>query len=118
MAPQALGFLHIQEAAKRWNGTGITLSAVCAGPTRTKVMQDKRMPLIMRLIGRFGASPEVSAQNIVDYVTRASAADAKGAALRDPKRWSPQPLHWSEQNAAKLWDKTSRIAGDHGIDLP
>lgn len=117
-ATQALGLLHVQEAAKRWSTNHVTIGAVCAGPTRTKVMQDKRMPLIMRLMGRFGAAPEVSARNIVAYLTRASVNDADGAALRDPRQWSPQQLTWNTRNAAKLWDATTRIAREHGVELP
>src|SRR3546814_12257839 len=76
LGTHALGFLHIQEAAARWHGKPVTLAACCVGPTRTKAMQDKRMPVVMRLMGLFGTTPDRSAKNVVTCLTTASAADA------------------------------------------
>src|SRR5690606_27562736 len=64
-----LGFLHIQEAARRWRELPVALTATCVGPTKTKAMLDPRMPLSMRLMGRFGTTPEVSAANAVRALT-------------------------------------------------
>src|SRR5277367_3327199 len=51
-----LGFLHIQEAAKRWQGQPVTIAASCVGSsrTRTKAMSDPLMPLSMRFMGALG----------------------------------------------------------------
>src|SRR3546814_7338379 len=72
----------------------VTLAACCVGPTRTKAMQDKRMPVVMRLMGLFGTTPARSAKNVVTCLTKASAADANGAVLRKPKTWTPEAIVW------------------------
>jgi short subunit dehydrogenase len=112
-----LGFLHIQEAAKRWNGRPVTIAAACVNSTKTKAMSDPSMPFVMRLMGRFGTSPEASAINAVKLLTEASAADANGAVLRSPKRYHPEPLSLDPGDATKLWAITERIALKGGVTL-
>lgn len=113
-----LGFLHIQEAAKRWRDRPVTLIAVCVNSTRTKAMADPDMPFIMRLMGKFGATPEQSARNAVRVLTEVTALDAGGAVLRNPKRYAPEALALDPAQAAKLWKITSSIADEHGVVLP
>ncbi|OAN52599.1 hypothetical protein A7Q26_07275 [Sphingobium sp. TCM1] len=113
-----LGFLHIQEATKRWENRPVTLTACCVNSTRTKAMSDPAMPLIMRLMGRFGTTPELSARNAVGLLTEASARGAAGTVLRNPARYAPEPLILEAQEAAKLWDITTSIAGQGGMALP
>src|SRR5271167_2891292 len=113
-----LGFLHIQEAAQRWQGQPVTISASCVGSTKTKAMSDPAMPLVMRLMGAFGARPEISAQNAVRLLTLDSACDANSAVLRSPNRYSPERLAQSSAQAAKLWDITTRIAAQNRLMLP
>jgi hypothetical protein len=112
-----LGFLHIQEAAKRWQGQAVTIAASCVGSTKTKAMSDPIMPLSMRLMGALGARPEVSAQNAVRLLTLTSARDANGAALRSPKKYSPERLVGDAAQAVKLWDLTARIAAQNHLSL-
>ncbi|PSJ57448.1 SDR family NAD(P)-dependent oxidoreductase [Kumtagia ephedrae] len=118
LGTQALGFLHVQEAARRWRGGAVSIAACCARPTKTKAMLDKRMPFIMRVMGRFGTTPEKSARNIVAFLTHASVSDANGAALRNPSRWRPRPIGWNCEKAAKLWEITTQIAAERGVKLP
>jgi NAD(P)-dependent dehydrogenase (short-subunit alcohol dehydrogenase family) len=113
-----LGFLHIQEAAKRWDGRLVTIAATCVGSTKTKAMSDPSMPLVMRLMGLFGTTPARSAANALKLLTEASAADANGAVLRNPKRYSPEPIGLDSADAAKLWAITDRIALKSGVTLP
>lgn len=118
LGSQALGYLHIQEAARRWHGRPVTVAACAVGPTKTKAMQDKRMPLVMRLMGLIGTSPEKSAKNIVTCLVKSSAADANGAVLRKPKTWTPERIDWDADKAARLWDITTDLAADQGVTLP
>ncbi|AYM14712.1 MULTISPECIES: SDR family NAD(P)-dependent oxidoreductase [Agrobacterium] len=113
-----LGFLHIQEAAKRWNGRSVTIAAACVNSTKTKAMSDPSMPLVMRLMGLFGATPEKSAENAVRLLTDASAAGTNGAMLRNPKHYSPEPLALEPADAARLWAITGQIAARGGVTLP
>ena len=117
LGPHLLGFLHLQEAQKLWSGRPITLTACCVGNTRTKAMSDPAMPLFMRLMGRLGTTPEQSAKNAVRVLTQESADDAKGAILKDPKVYAPEPLDMDPAKAARLWALTTQLAQDRGVDL-
>jgi NAD(P)-dependent dehydrogenase (short-subunit alcohol dehydrogenase family) len=113
-----LGFLHIQEASKRWAGRPVSIAAACVGPTKTKAMSDPSMPLVMRLMGLFGSNAETSAVNAVTLLTEVSAAAADGAVLRNPKRFHPERLAFDPAAAAKLWTITEQIARNGGMTLP
>jgi hypothetical protein len=113
-----LGFLHIQEAARRWRDRPVTIAASCVGSTRTKAMTDPAMPFIMRLMGRFGTTPEFSAANSLRLLAEVSASDAQGAMLRKPDRYRPQPIALNAADAARLWELTGRLAGQRGLALP
>ena len=113
-----LGFLHIQEAARRWAGRQVMIAVSCVGTTRTKAMTDPAMPFIMRLMARFGTSPEISAANSVRLLAAASARETNGAVLQKPARYSPQPLALDLADANKLWGLTGRICQAHGLKLP
>lgn len=118
MGTHLLGHLHIQEATKLWSDRPITLTAVCAGPTKTKAMTDPRMPLLMRIMGRFGTTPEASAVNIVRALTAVSAAEIAGAKLPKPKLYVAERIALKPDDAAKLWSITSGIAASRGVSLP
>jgi len=118
LGPHLLGFLQIQEATKRWQGKPVTIAASCVGSTKTKAMSDPSMPLVMRLMGAFGARPEVSAENAVRLLTQASIKDADGAVLRAPKRYRPERLAMDSAQAARLWEITRAIAETKRLTLP
>jgi hypothetical protein len=118
LGTHVLGSLHIQEAAKRWQDRPIAISAACVGPTRTKAMMDPNMPLIMRLMGVYGAKPEVSAVNAVKLLTCASAEVVDGAILRKPKHFKPERLAVDPIRAARLWELTGQMASERGLRLP
>jgi hypothetical protein len=118
LGTQLLGFLHIQEASKRWAGRPVTITAACVNVTKTKAMADPAMPRVMRLMGLFGARPQAAAVNAVTLLTKASAVDADGAILRNPKRYHPEPLALDPAAATKLWTITERIALKGGMTLP
>jgi NAD(P)-dependent dehydrogenase (short-subunit alcohol dehydrogenase family) len=118
LGTHVLGFLHIQEAAKRWHGMPITICASCVGPTRTKAMADPVMPLSMRLMGLFATQPEVSAVNAVKILTGASTGNANGSIFRKPKQYRAEPLSLDPASAARLWDLTAAAAASRGLQLP
>lgn len=113
-----LGFLHIQEAARRWRDLPVTIAAACVGSTRTKTMADPRMPPMMRLMGRFGTTPETSAANPVRLLLDADIARANGAILRSPKRFDPVAPALPDDLAERLWAETARLAQRGGVALP
>ena len=115
---QVLGYLHAQEAARLWKGLPITATLATVGPTRTKVMSDPAMPWLMRLIGRFGARPDISAVNAVRVLTKLDSRDVNGAILREPKTFRPEPLMRVDADARRLWQMTTDLAGERGLILP
>lgn len=117
LGSHALSFLHIQEATRLWVDRPVTLTAVCVGPTKTRAMLDPKMPLIMRFLGLIGTKPEMSARNAVTALVKSSARDLKGTVLRKPKAWTPEPLAFDPVKATKLWEITTSLAADHGVEL-
>jgi NAD(P)-dependent dehydrogenase (short-subunit alcohol dehydrogenase family) len=112
-----LGYLHLQEAAQRYAGLPISFTASCVESVKTQVMLDPTMPLIMRLMGRFGTTPELAARNAVTLLTNADTSNLKGAIVPKSKVYAPQPINRDPIDAAKLWDITSRLANEKGLAL-
>ena len=113
-----LGFLHIQEATRRWADRPVSLTACCVESVKTKAMQDPAMPFVMRLMGRFGTTPELASRNAVRVLTTADGRELKGDILRNSKRYQPEKLQLDGADAAKLWEATSRLAAEKGLVLP
>jgi hypothetical protein len=107
-----------RQAARHWQELPVTIAASCVGSTKTKAMTDKNMPLAMRLMGRFGTTPERSALNAVRFLTMRNAAEANGSILRKPKSYSPDRLKLDTVKAARLWDITGELARQRGLALP
>lgn len=117
LCTHVLGSLHIQEAARRWRDLPVSITVSCVGSTNTKAMANSQMPFYMRLMGRFGAAPEVSAQNAVRFLTMEDVRGANGAALRSPKVFNPQRITLSPKDAERLWSITGTLAEQRGITL-
>lgn len=113
-----LGFLHLQEAAKGWAELPVSVAACCVESVKTKVMQDPEMPFIMRLMGRFGTTPELAARNAVTVLTTSDSGRLKGVIVRKSKRYEPEKLALNAGDAAKLWVITGDIAAQRGLTLP
>lgn len=113
-----LGFLHLYEASKRWADLPISLTASCVESVKTKAMTDPQMPLIMRLMGRFGTTPELAARNAVTLLATESASPLKAVIVRKSKLYNPEPLQLNDADAARLWDITTDIAAKAGVVLP
>ncbi|KYF83061.1 hypothetical protein BE20_40205 [Sorangium cellulosum] len=116
MSSQVLGYLHVQEAAKRWQGLPVTASIACVGMTKTE--STMRGPFWVRaLYGLAGARPERSAENVVRLLTAADATPARGAVLFDPKRYSPTPLSYDPALARRAWELSERLVRERGLAL-
>jgi hypothetical protein len=85
---------------------------------KTKAMADPAMPLIMRLLGRMGTTPELAARNAVRVLTKADAEDARGAVLRSSKTYAPVPLVVDQTRSARLWEITTELGDRLGVPLP
>jgi NAD(P)-dependent dehydrogenase (short-subunit alcohol dehydrogenase family) len=112
------GFMFLDEASRRWADLPVRLYASGVGTTKTKVMQDPNMPLIMRLIVRFGTTPEISAQNSIRLLLDAAPPAMKAALYKNPKKFTPSPFAVPAAEAARFWDITTEIAASKGLVLP
>ena len=113
-----LGFLSLQEATERWADLPITLAASCVESVKTKAMLDPDMPLIMRLMGRFGTTPEKASRNAVTLLTCKNTDNIKGVMVPSSKRFQPKALNLDKTDAHKLWDITTDLAASKGMILP
>ncbi|MHC8380480.1 SDR family NAD(P)-dependent oxidoreductase [Pseudomonas sp. LB3P14] len=118
LGTHVLGALHIQQAARLWAHIPVSIAVSCVGSTNTKSMADPKMPWFMRMMGRFGAKPEVSASNAVCFLTKQNATSANGASLRNPKVYQPVPIIRNQQDAERLWRITGELVELKGVRLP
>ncbi|WP_437287535.1 SDR family NAD(P)-dependent oxidoreductase [Sorangium sp. So ce406] len=116
MSSQVLGYLHVQEAAKRWNGLPVTASIACVGMTKTQNAMSG--PWWVRAIYSVaGVAPERSAENVVRLLTAADTSDAHGAVLFDPKRFTPTPLSYDAALASRTWELSEGLVRERGLSL-
>lgn len=114
MSSQVLGYLHVQEAAKRWQWLPVTLSIACVGPTRTNNVREQPW-WIRALYSVIATTPERSAENIVRLLVTADARNANGAALFDPKRFQPTLLSYDAALTTRAWEISEALARERGI---
>lgn len=112
-----LGYLHLQEATRRYADLPVSFSASCVESVKTQMMQHPDTPFIMRLLGKFGTTPELAARNAVTLLTSMDRAAINGAIVPHSKRYQPQPIGRDAADAAKLWDITSKLAQERGLIL-
>lgn len=113
-----LGFLHLQEAAKRWGALPVIFTASCVETVKTQAMLDPRMPFIMRLMGRFGTTPELASRNAVTLLCTSETENIRAAIVPNSKKYAPQPFNRDAADATKLWDITTALAQERGLILP
>ncbi|WP_437688766.1 hypothetical protein [Sorangium sp. So ce176] len=116
MSSQVLGYLHVQEAAKRWNGVPVTASIACVGMTKTQNAMSGPW-WVRALYSVAGAAPERSAENVVRLLTAADASDAHGAVLFDPKRFTPTPLAYDAALASRAWELSEGLVRERGLSF-
>jgi hypothetical protein len=113
-----LSFMFIQGAAGRWRDRPVSITATCVGPTKTKVMSDSKMPLLMRMMGWFGTTAEVSARGVIQVLTASEIPhDDKFGIMWKSNKPDISAPNFSSEKVAKLWDITRRIAEDRGVTL-
>jgi NAD(P)-dependent dehydrogenase (short-subunit alcohol dehydrogenase family) len=113
-----LGFLHLQEASKRWHDLPVTLAACCVESVKTKAMTDPEMPFIMRLMGRFGTTAELASRNAVTMLTTANTDELKGGIARKSKVYAPEKIDLNAAEAQRLWQITTDLAAKYDMTLP
>ncbi|WP_404477586.1 hypothetical protein [Novosphingobium sp. BL-52-GroH] len=89
LGTHVLGFLYLQEAARRFTAPPVWVEAACIKLTKTKAMTDRQMLLSMRLMGKFGACPEDAAVNAIRLLTSRTPEVPSGSIVRNPGKSSP-----------------------------
>ncbi|KAK6365867.1 hypothetical protein LTR64_008703 [Lithohypha guttulata] len=113
-----LGFMFIQEARQKWGNRPISITAVCVGSTKTKAMADPKMPFLMRVMGYFGTTPDISARNVVNIMTATTIPQAdRFGIMWDPKKTKITEPAFPKDKAEKLWKTTKNIAEQRGVTL-
>ncbi|WP_437818176.1 SDR family NAD(P)-dependent oxidoreductase [Sorangium sp. So ce1078] len=119
MSSQVLGYLHVQEAAERWQGLPVTASIACVGMTKTE--NAMKGPWWVRAVYSLAAvRPEQSAENVVRLLTAADARHAHGAVLFDPRRFNPTPLSSLSYDAAlarRTWELSEGLLRERGLSF-
>ncbi|APR78959.1 Putative oxidoreductase/Short-chain dehydrogenase [Minicystis rosea] len=106
MSSQVLGFLHVQEAARRWSGAPVRIAIACVGPTVTDTIA--RQPWWARaLYAMIATTPERSAANVVRYLTEPDVSSQSGVAFESPKRWEARRIAYDPVLAERVWELTT-----------
>ncbi|WNG51918.1 SDR family NAD(P)-dependent oxidoreductase [Archangium minus] len=114
MSSQVLGYLHVQEAAKRWRGLPVRASIACVGMTNTDTIRG--WPWAVRALYRvLGAPPERAAENTVRLLTVADSSAAHGAVLFDPKHFRPTPLSYDSVLVQRTWELSEEWVRERGL---
>lgn len=102
MSSQVLGFLHVQEAARRWKDLPISIAISCVGPTTTDSIREQ--PWWARaLYALIATTPERSAENGLRFLLDEDVRLARGAALKSPKKYQPTAIAYDAELAASVW---------------
>ncbi len=117
MSSQVLGYLHAQEAAKRWQGKPVTIAITAVGPTMTDTVREQA-PLWVRLLYRLIATtPERSAANAIRLLTMADASAANGTIFFSAKRFEATPLRYGHDLTERLWTLSEDLLRTRGFAL-
>ncbi|HCI5738317.1 TPA: SDR family NAD(P)-dependent oxidoreductase [Klebsiella variicola subsp. variicola] len=108
MSSQVLGFLHAQEAAKRWADRPVRIAIACVGPTATEVV--KRQPWWVKAIySLIATTPERSSANVVRYLSEPDVSHLSGVAFLNSKRFDAQRIDYAPEIARRAWDITEAL---------
>lgn len=114
MSSQVLGYLHVQEATRRWRALPVSATIACVGMTRTKGTSE--LPWGLRhLYHLFSATPERAAENVVRALTIADAGPLRGAAFFDPRRPVATTLDHDPALAAAAWARAESLLHARGF---
>lgn len=109
--------LFTRELARRIAGTGITANCLHPGFVATRFGDSASGPLragIAIAKRLFALSPEAGAKTLVYLASSPAVADRSGGYYSDCAPAAPSVPAQSEENARRLWELSSRIAGIDG----
>ncbi|WP_394840508.1 hypothetical protein LVJ94_17290 [Pendulispora rubella] len=110
MSSQVLGFLHVQEAARRRHERPIHIAIACVGPTMTEAIRREAW-WVRALYTVIATTPERSAANAVRFLLEDNVRPASGAAFLNPRRYQRSPIAYDAVLAANVWNLTEDLLG-------
>ena len=118
LSSQVCGLMFLYEAAVRWRNKPVRLYASRVGMTRTQVTYSPDTPAVFRLLAPFATTAEKSAANTVRALLD-DHSGMKGANIyMNPKSSALDPIFAPSEETSRLWDVTTAIAREHGLELP
>ncbi|AKT42467.1 SDR family NAD(P)-dependent oxidoreductase [Chondromyces crocatus] len=117
MSSQVLGYLHVQEATRRWHDLPVTATIACVGMTRTATVRD--FPWYIRVLYQlFAETPESAARNVIRLLLDADTRRAKGAVIYNPGRFEPVPIRHDPALTERTWHLSEALARARGFAFP
>jgi NAD(P)-dependent dehydrogenase (short-subunit alcohol dehydrogenase family) len=104
--------LFTRELARRWAGSRVTVNCLHPGEVATN-FGDRAgglIPLLFAVVHLFGNTPERGAGRIVRLASAREYAGVTGRYFYKKRLARPNPEAEDDDNAARLWDATARLA--------
>ena len=104
--------LFTRELARRWAGKQVTANCVHPGEVATSFgyQAGGLIPYAFAVIHLFGSSPEKGASRIVRLASAREYAGITGCYFYKEQLARPNPQAEDDENAARLWQATARLA--------
>jgi len=100
------------ELARRLEGTGVTVNCLHPGFTATHIAQGGTVPFIrplIRLIFRFGISPEEGAKTSIYLASSPDVEGVTGKYFANSIPIRSAPISYDESLQRHLWDESSKL---------
>jgi NAD(P)-dependent dehydrogenase (short-subunit alcohol dehydrogenase family) len=105
------------ELARRLQGTGVTANAIHPGVVATNISGDASgwlSPIVKRVIGWFGDSPETAARRVAGLALSDEVAGVTGQYYVDGKEAQSAAASYDRALAQRLWEVSERLTGIDG----
>lgn len=104
--------LFTMELSKRLKGTGVTVNALHPGLVRTNIGSGQGfMSFMKRMVDTFAITPAEGAKTVIYLATSDEVANVTGLYFAKCRQESPKSKCLNAENASRLWDASSIMAG-------
>lgn len=110
--------MFLDEASRRWADMPITLHATGIGTTKTKVMTSPDIHWIMRLMAKFGTTPEKSARNAIALLLNSATPSPAKGLLKKPGEFSISPFDTPQMKRLDCGTSPQTLPDSTGWNCP